>query len=207
VRAAWIFSGSPVAWFPKEAFGFGGDVGPLTEYPVDTGLVPMADLYWSPKLIICSASYSFFESTAGGAASLTGDPRCNRARELVRAKDASFAGDFPVFDETGPLGNNVHIGFESFAGFPRSKYLPGLTRDRHYPYMVCNGRFEIGSSVDNFSSLGDGDPANFIGYCEVVANPGKQSVFLFPLYRSGPVHLAGSIRVQITRQSWGPTEL
>jgi hypothetical protein len=177
----------------------------LTEYPVETGWAPTADLYWSPKSIVCAASYEFTGGGAGGRGTVVEEPRCNRARELVLAKPANFDSDaFPVFDSTGALtGNVVSIQYTSFGGVPRSKY----DNDRHYMHQVCSGNFSIGSSVDGFTSLGGGDPANFIGYCEVVANPGKQSVFTFPLYRSGPSHLIASLSVQIFRQPWGSSEL
>lgn len=196
----WVFEGL-YPWFPQDSGGSG--VGPGTEYPVETGWVPSADLYWSPKSVICAASYSFV-GDAGGAGTVVEDPRCNRARELVNVKPPLFDSDaFPVTNPDGsPSGNSVSIQYLSFAGIPRSKF----DNDRHYAHQVCSGSFTIGSSRENFSSLGE-DPDLLIGYCEVVANPGVQSVFTFPLYRQGPIQIIASLSVLIFRQPWGPTEL
>lgn len=204
MKPAWIFGGL-YPWFPKQA-ALG--VGPLTDYPVETGWIPTADLYYSPKALICAASYSFAGGGAGGAGTIVGAPRCNRARELIRAKPATFGSDaFPVLDSTGaPVGNTVRVDYDSFSdGVPRSKF----DNDRHYARQVCSGYFSIGSSVEHFTSTPgpNPDPATLVGTCEVVANPGKQSIFVFPLYRTGPLQLIDSINVQIFRQPWAFTEL
>jgi hypothetical protein len=192
-KLAWVFDGL-YPWFPQE----GSQVGPGTNFPVETGWVPSADLYWSPKLLVMNVAGAF---VGGGSVTNTeaGFPRCDRAIQLLLKKPAEVhfnKGDF--FSESGDFID------ATYTLSPESRFV----ENRHFLKQICSGFFERGSSRDHFSSFAPGAlESEFVGYCEVVANSGVQSVFLIPLYRSGPNELIQELQIQITRQAWTSEEL
>lgn len=184
----WLFA-QVFPWEPED----NPDVGTGTGYPVETGWVPSHDLYWQPRLLIIHYEWSLISGESGSSQAIGGQ-RCPYAFDLTTPTPASVSG-----------GETFHGGGDSiscgYTLFPDSRRVG----NRHWIHQVCAGSAQVASGTDQFSS--DRGEGGFLGFCTVVANPGRPLVYLIPLFRYGPEELLASMNVQITRVTWRPEEL
>lgn len=188
-RPVWVFAGlHPWVWEEIDSLH---PVGNGTEYPVETGFVGTAFLYWQPRCLTLAGDLAWSGSGSGSFSDIIGPERGTLARHCILARVAEISH--------GEEFDNGDRWSVSYVRYPASRWRG--SPNENWMKQTFTGAFEVGSSADNVS-LEEG--GRHVGYLTISANPGGGTVrqWQIPIYAHGPDVLVTSLNLVIGWENW-----